>query len=88
MLLFLTEWLTRFDSGFAVFRYLTLRGILGTLTALVISLVVGPPMIRRLRAYKIGQTVRNDGPQSHLSTNGAGWWMRCAYPPYSFMRHP
>jgi phospho-N-acetylmuramoyl-pentapeptide-transferase len=70
MLLYLTEWLTRFDSGFAVFRYLTLRGILGTLTALVISLVVGPPMIRRLRAYKIGQTVRNDGPQSHLSKSG------------------
>ena len=70
MLLFLTEWLTRYESGFAVFRYLTLRGILGTLTALAISLMVGRPMIRRLRAYKIGQTVRDDGPQSHLAKSG------------------
>jgi phospho-N-acetylmuramoyl-pentapeptide-transferase len=70
VLLFLTEWLTRYESGFAVFRYLTLRGILGTLTALAISLMVGRPMIRRLRAYKIGQTVRDDGPQSHLAKSG------------------
>ncbi len=70
MLLFLTEWLTGYESGFAVFRYLTLRGILGTLTALAISLLVGRPMIRRLRAYKIGQTVRDDGPQSHLVKSG------------------
>ena len=70
MLLLLTEWLARFESGFTVFRYLTLRGILGTLTALAISLLVGRPMIRRLRAYKIGQTVRDDGPQSHLKKSG------------------
>ncbi len=70
MLLYLTEWLTRYESGFAVFRYLTLRGILGTVTALGIALLVGRPMIRRLRAYKIGQTVRTDGPQSHLSKSG------------------
>ena len=70
MLLYLTEWLMRFESGFGVFRYITLRGILGTLTALAISLIVGRPMIRRLRAYKIGQTVRDDGPQSHLSKSG------------------
>ncbi len=70
MLLFLTEWLTGLDSAFSVFRYLTLRSILGVLTALVISLVVGPPMIRRLTWYKIGQTVRTDGPQSHLSKSG------------------
>ncbi len=70
MLLYLTEWLMRFESGFGVFRYITLRGILGTLTALAISLIVGRPMIQRLRAYKIGQTVRDDGPQSHLSKSG------------------
>ena len=70
MFLWLTEWLTRFESGFDVFRYLTLRGILGTLTALGIALLIGRPMIRRLRAYKIGQTVRDDGPQSHLSKSG------------------
>jgi phospho-N-acetylmuramoyl-pentapeptide-transferase len=70
MLLFLTEWLAHFDSAFNVFRYLTLRSILGVLTALVISFVVGPPMIRRLTLYKIGQTVRTDGPQTHLSKSG------------------
>lgn len=70
MLLYLTDWLTQFNSGFSVFRYLTLRGILGVLTALSISFVVGPAMIRRLRQYKIGQTVRDDGPQSHLSKAG------------------
>jgi len=70
LLLYLTEWLTQFNSGFGVFRYLTLRAILGVLTALAISFIVGPPMIRRLRQYKIGQTVRDDGPQSHLSKAG------------------
>ncbi|KXX63631.1 phospho-N-acetylmuramoyl-pentapeptide-transferase [Marichromatium gracile] len=70
MLLYLTDWLAGLDSGFSVFRYLTLRAILGVLTALAIALLVGRPMIRRLRAYKIGQTVRDDGPQSHLSKSG------------------
>jgi phospho-N-acetylmuramoyl-pentapeptide-transferase len=70
MLLFLTEWLAQFDSSFNVFRYLTLRAILGVLTALVISFVVGPPMIRRLTWHKIGQTVRTDGPQTHLAKSG------------------
>jgi len=70
LLLYLTDWLTQFSSGFSVLRYLTLRGILGVLTALIISFVIGPAMIRRLRQYKIGQTVRDDGPQSHLSKAG------------------
>ncbi|MFZ1576394.1 MAG: phospho-N-acetylmuramoyl-pentapeptide-transferase [Chromatiaceae bacterium] len=70
MLLYLTEWLTQFNSGFGVFRYLTLRAILGVLTALAISFILGPAMIRRLRQYKIGQTVRDDGPQSHLCKAG------------------
>jgi len=70
MLLFLTTWLAEFESAFGVFQYLTLRAILGVLTALAIALLVGRPMILRLRAYKIGQTVRDDGPQSHLSKSG------------------
>lgn len=70
MLLFLTEWLAESYSSFTVFRYLTLRAIFGVLTALAIALLVGRPMIHRLRAYKIGQTVRDDGPQSHLSKTG------------------
>ena len=70
MLLALTDYLSQFHDGFAVFQYLTLRAILGILTALVISLLVGPVMIRRLSKYRIGQTVRDDGPQSHLSKAG------------------
>jgi len=70
MLLHLTDFLARFDSGFFVFRYLTLRAILGVLTALTIAFVVGPSMIRQLSGYRIGQTVRDDGPQSHLSKAG------------------
>ncbi len=67
MLLWLTEYLTQFHSGFNVFQYLTMRIILGVLTSLFISLLVGPYLIRRLNEYQIGQSVRDDGPESHLS---------------------
>ncbi len=70
MLLLVTEYLTRFHSGFNVFQYLTLRTILGALTALLISLVVGPYLIRRLSHYRIGQSVRNNGPGTHLAKSG------------------
>ena len=70
MFLTLAEYLQQFESGFAVFQYITLRAILGTITALVLSLMIGPVMIRKLSSYKIGQQVRNDGPQSHLSKAG------------------
>ncbi|MEE9286694.1 MAG: phospho-N-acetylmuramoyl-pentapeptide-transferase [Gammaproteobacteria bacterium] len=70
MLLLFTEYLTRFHSGFNVFQYLTLRTILGALTALLISLLVGPFLIRRLNHYQISQSVRDDGPNTHLSKSG------------------
>ena len=70
MLLWLAEYLSQFHSGFNVFNYLTLRGILGALTALVFSFVFGPFMIRRLQEYQIGQSVRSDGPQTHLVKAG------------------
>ncbi len=70
MLLTLSEYLTQYHSGFGVFQYLTLRAILGVLTALVISLIVGPRMIARLSRYQIGQTVRDDGPETHLTKAG------------------
>jgi phospho-N-acetylmuramoyl-pentapeptide-transferase len=70
MLIQLADYLSQLDSGFLVFRYITLRTILAVLTALLISFMVGPAMIRRLSRYKIGQTVRDDGPQSHLSKSG------------------
>ncbi|MCS4504707.1 Phospho-N-acetylmuramoyl-pentapeptide-transferase [wastewater metagenome] len=70
MLLALANWLEGFYSGFNVFQYLTFRAILGTLTALGIALLVGPVLIRRLVRYQIGQYVREDGPQTHLSKAG------------------
>jgi phospho-N-acetylmuramoyl-pentapeptide-transferase len=70
MLLKLAMWLEGYFDAFRVFHYLTFRAILGVLTALVISFLVGPPMIRRLSRYKIGQSIRDDGPQSHFSKAG------------------
>ncbi len=70
MLVWLFQWLSQHVAAFGVFQYLTLRGILGVLTALLIALWVGPWMINKLRFYQIGQSVRTDGPQSHLSKAG------------------
>jgi phospho-N-acetylmuramoyl-pentapeptide-transferase len=70
MLHSLALWLTQYQSGFRIFNYLTLRAILAALTALLIALLVGPVMIRRLAARQIGQHVRDFGPQSHLSKQG------------------
>ena len=70
MLLLLTGYLEQYFSFFGVFQYLTLRAILGVMTALAISLMMGPWMIRKLNQLQIGQSVRDDGPQSHLSKSG------------------
>lgn len=70
MLLWLTQYLSQFHAMFEVFNYLSLRGILGVLTSLTFSLLFGPWMIRRLTEKQIGQAIRSDGPQSHLSKAG------------------
>jgi phospho-N-acetylmuramoyl-pentapeptide-transferase len=70
MLIWLTDWLQQFDPGFGVFSYLTLRAILSTLTALLIAVIIGPKMIRWLQKMQIGQTIRDDGPESHLAKSG------------------
>jgi phospho-N-acetylmuramoyl-pentapeptide-transferase len=70
MLLALTQWLAQDVRAFNVFQYITLRAVLATLTSLAISLLAGPLVIRKLTAYKIGQAVRNDGPQTHLTKAG------------------
>ena len=70
MLLALTQWLAQDVRAFNVFQYITLRAVLATLTALAISLLAGPLVIRKLTTYKIGQAVRNDGPQTHLTKAG------------------
>jgi phospho-N-acetylmuramoyl-pentapeptide-transferase len=70
MLLAIAQWLANDIRAFSVFNYITLRAVLATLTALAISLFTGPAMIRKLTAYKIGQAVRADGPQTHLTKAG------------------
>lgn len=70
MLLWLFEKLVPYYTGFNVFQYITLRAILGALTALIAGFIIGPWMIRHLTFRQIGQTVRDDGPLSHLSKAG------------------
>ena len=70
MLLALSQLLGQEIRAFNVFGYITLRAVLAAMTALAISFVVGPAMIRRLTVMKIGQTVRDDGPQTHLVKAG------------------
>ncbi|MEO8410001.1 MAG: phospho-N-acetylmuramoyl-pentapeptide-transferase [Propionivibrio sp.] len=70
MLLILAQWLSQDVRGFNVFGYITLRTVLSAMTALIISFVAGPPVIRWLTARKIGQAVRHDGPQTHLVKSG------------------
>ncbi len=70
MFLWLAHYFTQYIADFSVFNYLTLRGIFSALSALVLSLMLGAPMIRWLNSLRVGQTIRNDGPQSHLSKAG------------------
>ena len=70
MLLYLAEYLAQFASGFNVFSYLTMRAILGALTALIISFIICPRLIKRLSVNQIGQPVRADGPETHLLKAG------------------
>jgi phospho-N-acetylmuramoyl-pentapeptide-transferase len=70
MLLELFQWLAQDIRAFNVFSYITLRAVLATMTALTISFVAGPAVIRWLTAKKIGQSVRDDGPQTHLVKAG------------------
>ncbi|WP_370261521.1 phospho-N-acetylmuramoyl-pentapeptide-transferase [Limnobacter sp.] len=70
MLLELANWLAQDIRAFGVFNYLTLRAVLACGTALLVGLVAGPMVIRKLTQYKIGQSVRDDGPQTHLAKAG------------------
>ena len=70
MLLWLADYLSQFYSPFSVIQYLTLRGILAVMTALLISLIAGPMVIRQLNRLQMGQAIRSDGPKTHLSKVG------------------
>lgn len=70
MLLALAQWLQSDASFLRLFTYLTFRAVMATITALVIGLVCGPWVIRKLTEMKVGQAVRKDGPQTHLVKSG------------------
>ena len=70
MLLYLFQYLEQYDNVFNVFSYLTLRAILSVLTALIVCFAFGPILIRRMSDYRVGQQIREDGPQTHLSKAG------------------
>ena len=70
MLVWLSDYLIQIDNNFAVLQYITVRGIFSILTAMGVSLIIGPSMIRRLNYHQIGQVVRDDGPETHFSKAG------------------
>lgn len=70
MLYWLTQLLSQMHHNFSVFHYISFRAILAALTSLLFALSFGPKMIRHLTKLKVGQTVRNDGPQTHLNKTG------------------
>jgi phospho-N-acetylmuramoyl-pentapeptide-transferase len=70
MLLEMFAWMTEYNSDFSVFQYITLRGILSALTALAISLLLGPAFIRRLVKKQVRQPIRKLGPETHFSKAG------------------
>lgn len=70
MLFYLAKLLEIYQRSFHVFHYITLRCILATLTSLLIALLIGPVLIRKLAHYQIGQNIRLDGPKTHLQKSG------------------
>ena len=67
MLLWLTEQLTQYANFFSVFQYLTFRTLVSFITALLMSMFLGPSIIRRFQSAQIGEVIRKDGPTSHQS---------------------
>ncbi len=70
MIFWLSEYLMRIDSSFAVLQYITVRAAFSVITALVASLIFGPAVIARLNVARVGQVVRADGPRTHFGKAG------------------
>ena len=70
MIELLGTWLMAYDPGFDVLRYLTVRTIGGTLTALMLSILLGPTLIKFLSNIQFSQSIRRDGPESHKVKSG------------------
>ncbi|TXT42205.1 MAG: phospho-N-acetylmuramoyl-pentapeptide-transferase [Spirochaetes bacterium] len=74
--------LVKYFSPLNIFRYLTFRSAYAAVTALLIVYLFGPTVIARLRVLKFGQSVRADGPQSHLAKTGTGDEISKVYVPF------
>ena len=70
MLLHLLDFLSYYNSNFLVFEYITLRVIFSIITALLISLLLGPYIINKFSANNLSEVIRDDGPSSHFSKSG------------------
>lgn len=70
MLLILTHWLTKYISAFRVFDYISFRALSSCLISLIVTIMIGEKVIAWLMRLKVGQTVRDDGPQTHLAKTG------------------
>lgn len=70
MLLWLTEFLTQYESSFRVFGYITFRTVVAGGTSLMLCLLLGPAVIRLLQKLQIGDVIRSDGPEAHQSKAG------------------
>ena len=70
MFLYILEYLSSINSNFQVFEYITLRAILSIITALMISLILGPYIINQFHINNMSEVIREDGPSSHMSKSG------------------
>lgn len=70
MIYYLQPWLAEYFSAFRVLRYLTFRSAYAMVTALLICFIIGPWLIRKLRQLQLGETIRNEGPESHQAKEG------------------
>ena len=70
MFLYLLDFLSNYNSNFLVFEYITLRAILSIITALLISLMLGPYIIKKFSINNLSEIIRDDGPTSHFNKAG------------------
>ena len=70
MFIYALDYLISINNSFSVFEYITLRAILSIITALLISLILGPLIIRKFSTNNLSENIREDGPKSHMSKAG------------------
>ena len=91
MIYYFLDLLKEFFSPLNVFQYITFRSAAAAILALIISFILGPVIIRKLRYYQIGEQIREHGPESHIKkrgtpTMGGGNYPYSNHPPHSSPR--